>query len=235
MLRELKKRVCAANLELVRRGLVTETWGNASAVDRERGLVVIKPSGVAYELMKPVHMVVVSLATGEVIEGRLKASSDTATHRVLYQEFPGIGGVVHTHSLHATAWAQSCRDLPALGTTHADYWHGAVPCTRPMKPGEIRADYEHHTGRVIAERFRRLDPLALPGALVAHHGPFTWGATLEKAVENAAVLEFIARLASETFALAPDLGAMPRELLDKHFLRKHGQGAYYGQGGADPH
>lgn len=229
MLNDLKKRVCAANLELVRRGLVVETWGNASAVDRERGLVVIKPSGVDYAVMKPAHMVVVSLATGEVVEGRLKPSSDTATHRVLYQEFPGIGGVVHTHSLHATAWAQACRDLPALGTTHADYWHGAVPCTRALKAGEIRADYEHHTGRVIAERFRRLDPLALPAVLVAHHGPFTWGATLEKAVENAAVLEFVAQLAAVSLGLSPSLGAMPRELLDKHFLRKHGAQAYYGQ------
>ncbi|MCC6233088.1 MAG: L-ribulose-5-phosphate 4-epimerase AraD [Verrucomicrobiales bacterium] len=226
----LKQRVCAANLELVRRGLVIETWGNASAVDRERGLVVIKPSGVDYDVLKPAHMVVVALATGEVVEGRMRPSSDTATHRVLYQEFAGIGGVVHTHSLHATSWAQACRDLPALGTTHADYWHGAVPCTRRMKAAEIRADYELHTGRVIAERFRRLDPLALPAVLVAHHGPFTWGATLEKAVENSVVLEFVAQLASQTLHLAPELGAMPRELLDKHFLRKHGAGAYYGQG-----
>ena len=229
MLNSLKRAVCEANLELVRRGLVVETWGNASALDRERGRVVIKPSGVPYDRMKPADMVTVSLATGEVVGRGLRPSSDTATHLVLYRAFPGIGGIVHTHSLHATAWAQACRDLPAFGTTHADYWHGAVPCTRALRPAEIREAYEAHTGEVIVERFAGLDPLAVPAALVANHGPFAWGPSVEKAVENAAVLEFVARLASETLQLAPRLKPMPRPLLEKHFLRKHGPGAYYGQ------
>jgi L-ribulose-5-phosphate 4-epimerase len=175
------------------------------------------------------HMVTVSLETGQVVEGTLRPSSDTATHLVLYRAFPGIGGIVHTHSLQATAWAQSGRDLPALGTTHADYFHGAVPCTRQMTPAEIATDYEANTGLVIVERFRGLDPLSMPAVLVASHAPFTWGATIEKAAENALVLEYTARLASETLALRPEAGEMARALLDKHFLRKHGAGAYYGQ------
>jgi len=225
----LKREVCAANLELVDRGLVVETWGNASGVDRGRGVLVIKPSGVEYARLRPSMMVVVSLETGEVVGGGLRPSSDTATHRELYRAFPGIGGVVHTHSLFATAWAQARRSIPALGTTHADYWRGEVPCTRPMKTLELGAEYEADTGRVIVERFRGLDPAEVPAVLVSGHGPFTWGGTVGKAVENAVVLEFVARLASETEQLAGVAEPIPKALLDRHFLRKHGAGAYYGQ------
>ena len=228
MLTSLKRRVWAANLQIVRDGLVIQTWGNASAVDRASGRMVIKPTGVGYDVLKPSHMVVVDLATGEVVESGLRPSSDTPTHLALYRAFPGIGGVVHTHSLHATAWAQARRDIPALGTTHADYFHGCVPCTRAMTAAEIRGAYEAETGAVIVERFRGLDPLAQPGVLVASHGPFAWGATVEKAAENAAVLEHLARLASETLRIRA-VPAIPRALLDKHFLRKHGPTAYYGQ------
>jgi L-ribulose-5-phosphate 4-epimerase len=191
--------------------------------------VVIKPSGVPYEDMRPEHMVVVALETGRPIEGGLHPSSDTPTHVHLYRAFPGVGGIVHTHSLYATAWAQTGRDLPAFGTTHADYFHGPVPCTRPMTEQEIARDYEANTGAVIEERFAGTDPLAMPAVLVAHHAPFTWGATLAKAVENAVVLEYSARLASETLRARPGASEMPRPLLDKHFLRKHGPEAYYGQ------
>ena len=231
MLEKLKAEVCRANLDLVRKGLVIETWGNASAVDRERGLVVIKPSGVPYAGMQPGHMVVVSLADGKVVAGKLKPSSDTATHLVLYRAFPGIGGVVHTHSLFATAWAQARRGLPSYGTTQADYWYGDVPCTRLLKPAEIKHDYEANTGEVIVETFRKLklNPLHHPAVLVASHGPFVWGADVADAVHNAGVLEFIAQLASETLKLNPNLKPMPAVLLDKHFLRKHGPDAYYGQ------
>jgi len=229
MLSQLKRDVCRANLELVKAGLVLQTWGNVSGVDRERGLMVIKPSGVGYEGMKPRHMVVVSLETGEVADGELKPSSDTPTHRILYQSFPAIGGVVHTHSLYATAWAQAGRDLPAFGTTHADTFHGVVPCTRPLKPSEIRTDYEDNTGRVIVERFCRRNPVHAPGVLVANHGPFTWGRNAQEAVQNAEVLEFVARLASETLRLNPKTSVMQKPLLDKHFLRKHGRNATYGQ------
>lgn len=227
--RGLQERVCAANLRLVADGLVILTWGNASAVDRENGIVVIKPSGVPYDEMRPEHMVAVSLDTGRVLEGSLKPSSDTATHLVLYRAFAGIGAIVHTHSLHATAWAQAGRDLPAFGTTHADYFHGPVPCTRPMTAEEIAGDYEVNTGHVIVERFAGVDPLSMPAVLVASHAPFTWGATVEKAAENAVVLEYTARLAAETLALTPGAPEMPRALLDKHFLRKHGPGADHGQ------
>jgi L-ribulose-5-phosphate 4-epimerase len=229
MLRELKQRVCEANLALVRAGLVIQTFGNASAVDRATGNLVIKPSGVAYDGMRPEHMVVVSLETGVVIEGKLNPSSDMPTHRVLYQSFPGIGGIVHTHSLYATAWAQACRGIPALGTTHADYWHGPVPCTRRLTPREIRSDYETATGQVIAERFARLDPMSYPAVLVASHAPFTWGDSIEHAVDHAIILEHIALLASETLRIAPATRPMQKALLDKHFLRKHGRNAYYGQ------
>ncbi len=231
MLEKLKAEVCRANLDLVRKGLVIETWGIASAVDRERGLVVIKPSGVPYAGMQPGHMVVVSLADGKVVAGKLKPSSDTATHLVLYRAFPGIGGVVHTHSLFATAWAQARRGLPSYGTTQADYWYGDVPCTRLLKPAEIKHDYEANTGEVIVETFRKLklNPLHHPAVLVASHGPFVWGADVADAVHNAGVLEFIAQLASETLKLNPNLKPMPAVLLDKHFLRKHGPDAYYGQ------
>jgi len=231
MLEQLKKTVCTANLDLVTQGLAILTWGNVSGIDRERRLVVIKPSGVAYDGMKPEHMVVVSLETGEVIEGNLKPSSDTPTHLELYRAFKGVGGIVHTHSLYATAWAQARREIPALGTTHADYFHGAIPCTRAMTPKEIKSDYELNTGKVIVERFRRTDPTAMPAVLVASHGPFVWGPTVEKAVENAIVLETVARLANETLRANPRAGPMQQVLLDKHFLRKHGAGAYYGQKG----
>lgn len=229
MLEELKQAVWRANLDLVAKGLVIETWGNASGIDRQRGLVVIKPSGVPYERMKPAHMVVVSLQDGKVVEGGLKPSSDTPTHLELYRAFGTIGGVVHTHSLYATIWAQARREIPALGTTHADYFYGPVPCTRLMRPAEIKSDYELNTGRVIVERFKRLDPMSVPAVLVASHGPFAWGETVAKAVENAAVLEQVAHLALETLRLNSRLGPMQRVLLDKHFLRKHGPGAYYGQ------
>jgi L-ribulose-5-phosphate 4-epimerase len=229
MLEGLKKRVCQANLDLVREGLVIQTWGNASGVDRARGLMVIKPSGVAYAAMKPADMVVVALESGRVIEGRLNPSSDTPTHLALYRAFNSIGGVVHTHSLYATAWAQSCRAVPALGTTHADYFHGPVPCTRLMKPSEIRNQYEANTGRVIVETFRKRDPLSCPAVLVASHGPFAWGRTVEEAVHHAVVLEHLVRLAGETLRFAPGARPMQRALLDKHFHRKHGPGAYYGQ------
>jgi L-ribulose-5-phosphate 4-epimerase len=229
MLENLKKAVCRANLDLVRQGLVIQTWGNASGIDRSRGLVVIKPSGVPYDGMRPKDMVVVSLADGRVIDGKFKPSSDTATHLVLYRAFKDAGGIVHTHSLYATAWAQARRAIPAYGTTQADYWHGEVPCTRPLASSEIKDGYEAHTGRVIVERFRNLDPMRHPAVLVASHGPFTWGRDVRDAAHNAAVLEFVARLASETLRLNPKTGPMPAALLDKHFLRKHGPQAYYGQ------
>ncbi|HET7624495.1 MAG TPA: L-ribulose-5-phosphate 4-epimerase [Verrucomicrobiae bacterium] len=229
MLEKLKNEVCRANLDLVAEGLVIQTWGNVSGVDRERGLMVIKPSGVPYVGMKPKHMVVVSLETGAVVEGNLKPSSDTPTHLVLYRAFREIGGVVHTHSLYATAWAQACQGIPSYGTTQADYWYGDVPCTRLLKPAEIKKDYEANTGKVIVEAFKKLDPMQHPAVLVASHGPFTWGKDAHDAVHNASVLEFIARLASETLRINPKAKPMQSALLDKHFLRKHGPGAYYGQ------
>lgn len=229
MLEELKQQVCEANRQLVREGLVIQTWGNASAVDRVSGNLVIKPSGVPYDGLQPEHMVVVSLATGRVVEGDFKPSSDTATHRVLYRAFKEIGGIAHTHSLYATAWAQARREIPALGTTHADYFHGPVPCTRLLTAKEIERDYETNTGQVILERFKKLDPLHLPGVLVASHAPFAWGTTVEKAVEIAVVLEQLARLASETLCVKPSTKPLQRLLLDKHFHRKHGPQAYYGQ------
>jgi L-ribulose-5-phosphate 4-epimerase len=231
MLEKLKADVCQANLDLVKEGLVIQTWGNVSGVDRERGLIVIKPSGVPYDGMAPKHMAVVSLQTGAVVEGKLKPSSDTPTHRVLYRAFPKIGGVVHTHSLYATAWAQACQGLPAYGTTQADYWYGDVPCTRQLTPAEIKTDYEANTGEVIVETFKKLkfDPMQHPAVLVVSHGPFTWGSDAHDAVHNAVVLEFIARLASETLRINPKTPPMQSVLLDKHFLRKHGPKAYYGQ------
>jgi L-ribulose-5-phosphate 4-epimerase len=229
MLGNLKQQVCRANLDLVREGLVIQTWGNASAVDRDKGLVVIKPSGVPYAQMQPRHMVVVELTSGRVVEGKLKPSSDTDTHLVLYRAFTGIGGIVHTHSLFATAWAQTCRPVPALGTTHADYFHGPVPCTRFLTPTEIKADYETNTGHVIVETFSGRDPLSCPAVLVASHGPFTWGKSVSDAVHNAAVLEHVIKLAGETLRLHPPSKSMQGVLLNKHFFRKHGPGAYYGQ------
>jgi L-ribulose-5-phosphate 4-epimerase len=231
MLEELKQQVCEANLDLVREGLVIQTWGNASAIDRSRGIVVIKPSGVPYSGMKPQHMVAVSLANGKVVEGNFKPSSDTPTHLVLYRAFQEIGGIVHTHSLFATAWAQACKPLLAYGTTQADYWYGEVPCTRKMTALEIKKDYEANTGEVIVETFKKFkfDPQQHPAVLVASHGPFTWGVDVHDAVHNASVLEFIARLNSETLLINPKTKPMPSALLDKHFLRKHGAKAYYGQ------
>jgi len=229
MLEEIKKQVCDANLQLVANGLVIQTWGNVSAVVRDLGVLVIKPSGVPYAGMKPEHMVVVSLATGQAVAGSLKPSSDTPTHLELYRAFPAIGSVVHTHSLHATAWAQACLKIPSYGTTQADYWYGEVPCTRAMTPAEIQTDYEKNTGAVIIETFQHLNPLEHPAVLVASHGPFTWGRDVATAVQNAEILEFVARLASETLRLNPATPPMASALLDKHFLRKHGPQAYYGQ------
>jgi L-ribulose-5-phosphate 4-epimerase len=229
MLEELKQQVCQANLDLVREGLVVQTWGNVSGVDRASGNLVIKPSGVPYEGMTPELMVVVSLATGRVVEGSLQPSSDTPTHRALYRAFSKIGGVAHTHSLFATAWAQARTGIPCLGTTHADCWRGEIPCTRLLTAAEINTDYEANTGHVIIETFEHLDPAAHPAVLVAAHGPFTWGRDARQAVEHAAVLEFVARLAVETCRINPIVPPMPAALLEKHFLRKHGPGAYYGQ------
>lgn len=229
MLEELKEKVCAANLELVRQGLVILTWGNASAIDRERGLVAIKPSGVQYATMKPSDMVIVDL-DGNRVEGTLNPSSDLPTHLKLYRAFASVGGVVHTHSTYATAWAQTCRSIPNIGTTHADHFHAAVPVTGEIPEDRIRTDYEAATGDVIVETFaaKRLDAEANPGVLVAHHGPFTWGADAARAVQNAAVLEEVAKMASISFALNPNL-EMNDALIEKHFSRKHGPGAYYGQ------
>ena len=205
------------------------TWGNVSGIDREKGLVVIKPSGVSYDNMKPEDMVVVDLATGKVVEGDLRPSSDTPTHLALYRAFPEIGGVVHTHSTYATAWAQAGIDLPNIGTTHADYFHDAVPCTRSMNAREVEGDYELETGNVIVERFEGLNPVHTPGVLVKNHGPFTWGKTPDEAVHNAVVLEQVAKMASIAYLVNPRLTMNPL-LVEKHFNRKHGPGAYYGQG-----
>jgi L-ribulose-5-phosphate 4-epimerase len=229
VLEQLKQKVCEANRQLVREGLAIQTWGNVSGVDRASGHLVIKPSGVPYDAMTAEHMVVVSLETGRVVEGDLRPSSDTPTHLVLYRAFAEIGGIAHTHSLYATAWAQARREIPALGTTHADYFHGSVPCTRVLTAKEIKRDYEANTGHVIMEKFKKANPLHFPGVLVASHAPFAWGTTVEKAVENAIVLEHLARLASETLHLKPSTKPIQRVLLDKHFLRKHGHDAYYGQ------
>lgn len=233
MLEQLKKQVYDANLLLPKYGLVTFTWGNVSAVDRQSGLAVIKPSGVEYEEMKPEDMVVVDLATGEKMEGDLNPSSDTPTHLVLYRAFPNIGGVVHTHSRWAAVYAQSGRDIPALGTTHADYFYGDIPCTRNLEPSEIKGapgHYEAETGNVIVETFRELDPDRMPGVLVHSHGPFTWGKSAKDAVHNAVVLEELACMAWQNQLADPWIPVMQKDLLDKHYLRKHGADAYYGQG-----
>lgn len=230
MLEELKRRVCEANLELVRLGLVFETWGNASAIDRERGLAVIKPSGVDYGVMAPEHMAVVDL-DGRPAEstGPLKPSVDTATHLALYRAFPAVNGVVHTHSHYATCFAQARRAIPCLGTTHADYFHGEVPLAPPLTEAEVSEEYERHIGEVIARRYAGLDPMSHPAALAAGHGPFAWGITVEKAVEAASVLETVARMAAHTLALEPQAPPLEPYLVDKHYWRKHGQNAYYGQ------
>ncbi len=230
MLQELKQKVFEANLELPKLGLVAFTWGNVSARDPATGNVVIKPSGVPYELMKVGNMVVVS-PDGEVLEGALKPSSDLPTHLELYRHFPGLGGIVHTHSRWATVWAQACQGIPALGTTHADYFFGEVPCTEVLTQVQTGGAYEAETGLAIVRRFREagLDPLKMPAVLVANHGPFTWGTDANEAVHNSAVLELTAEMAYSTLQLAPAIGAMPQHLLEKHFFRKHGPGAYYGQ------
>lgn len=225
MLEELKKQVCAANLELPKYGLVTFTWGNVSGVDREKGLMVIKPSGVEYDNMTPNDMVVVSLATGEKVEGKWKPSSDTVTHVALYNAFPNIGSVVHTHSRWATSWAQAGRGIPAYGTTHGDYFYGEIPCTRRMTPAEIGGAYELETGNVIIETFAGKSADDIPAVLVHSHGPFTWGTD----PHNAVVLEELAFMAFYTEAITPGISPMQPELLDKHYLRKHGKNAYYGQ------
>lgn len=228
MLESLKAEVCEANLELVRKGLVLMTWGNASGIDRERGLVVIKPSGVKYAEMRPEHMVVVDMG-GRRVEGEFKPSVDTATHLVLYKTWPAIGGVVHTHSYYATCWAQACRGIPCFGTTHADFAYGEIPVTDSLTPGEVAEEYERNIGEVIVRRYSGLNPLHFPGVLAANHGPFAWGSDVAKAAEHAVILEELAKMALDTLALAPGLPAMPQHLLDKHFLRKHGADAYYGQ------
>ena len=229
MLEDLKHAVWEANLALQRSGLVILTWGNASGMDADSGLVAIKPSGVEYAQMRPEQMVVVDL-DGNVVEGDLHPSSDTPTHLLLYREFKGIRGVAHTHSTYATAWAQAGRPLPCYGTTHADSFRGAVPATLPLDAAALAGDYERETGVAIVRAFEGLSPLEVPAALVAGHGPFTWGSSAAHAVENSIVLEQVALMASLTEALAPGLGPISTALQDKHFLRKHGAGAYYGQG-----
>ncbi len=229
MLESLKELVCKANLELPKYGLVTFTWGNVSGVDREKGLMVIKPSGVEYESMTPEDMVVVSLATDEKVEGKWKPSSDTDTHVALYNAFPNIGGIVHTHSRWATSWAQAGRGIPAYGTTHGDYFYGEIPCTRKMTPDEIAGKYELETGNVIVETFEKLSADDIPAVLVHSHGPFTWGKDPHNAVHNSVVLEELAFMAFHTEALCPGKESMQQELQDKHYLRKHGKNAYYGQ------
>ncbi|RJL46788.1 L-ribulose-5-phosphate 4-epimerase [Pectobacterium carotovorum] len=231
MLETLKKQVLDANLALPQHNLVTFTWGNVSAVDRQRGLMVIKPSGVEYSAMTLEDMVVVELENGKVVEGTKKPSSDTDTHRVLYLEFAEIGGIVHTHSRHATVWAQAGKDIPAWGTTHADYFYGPIPCTRLMADAEINGRYEWETGRVIVETFRQrgISPVDVPAVLVNSHGPFAWGKDADNAVHNAVVLEELAYMGIFSRQLTPQLGEMQQTLLDKHYLRKHGKNAYYGQ------
>ncbi|MDE6285788.1 MAG: L-ribulose-5-phosphate 4-epimerase [Muribaculaceae bacterium] len=228
MLEELKEKVFRANLDLVRHGLVIFTWGNVSGIDRERGLVVIKPSGVDYDVMKASDMVVVDLATGRVVEGGLRPSSDTPTHLAIYRAWPEVGGVVHTHSTYATAWAQAGLDLPSLGTTHADYFHDSIPCTPDMTAEEVQGDYELETGHVIVRRFEGLEPMHTPGVLVKNHGPFAWGKSPADAVHNAVVMEQVAKMAFVARMVNPSLTMNPL-LVEKHFSRKHGPGAYYGQ------
>lgn len=229
MLETLKNQVFHANLQLPKHGLVTFTWGNVSGIDRAAGLVVIKPSGVSYETMKAEDMVVVSLESGKVVEGMLKPSSDTPTHLELYKAFPNIGGIVHTHSRWATSFAQAGRGIMPLGTTQADYFYGEIPCTRPMTPAEIGGEYEKETGTLIIETFKDKDPDSIPAVLVYSHGPFAWGKSPEEAVHNAVVLEEVAFMNFHALALTPGLPPMQKELLDKHYLRKHGKNAYYGQ------
>lgn len=230
MLKELKKQVCDANLELVRRGVVIYTWGNVSGIDREEGIVVIKPSGVSYDEMKPNDMVVVDLKTGETVEGHYKPSSDTPTHLELYRAFPQIGGITHTHSINAVAFAQAGIDIPALGTTHADYFYGPVPCTRELTKDEVDDAYELNTGKVIVECIldRGINPMEVPGIVVKNHGPFSWGKDAAASVYHAVVMETVAEMNLKTMLLNPN-AEMQQYILDKHYLRKHGEKAYYGQ------
>jgi len=228
LLGELREAVLEANLELVRRGLVLSTFGNASGVARDEGLIIIKPSGVPYEVMKPEDLVVTDLQ-GKIVEGTLRPSSDLPTHAALYRAFPSVGGVVHTHSEYATAWAQARKPIPCFGTTHADYFHGPVPVTDTMSDDEINGEYEANTGAVIIRAFEKIDPMAVPAVLVANHGPFAWGADARKASENACMLEAAARIAYFTVGINPLAGGISKTLHDRHFLRKHGQKAYYGQ------
>ena len=229
MLKDLKEQVYEANMLLPKHNLVTFTWGNASGIDRGRGLAVIKPSGADYDKLTPQDMVVVDLESGKRVEGSLNPSSDTPTHLVLYRAFNNIGGVVHTHSRWATVFSQSGHGIPPLGTTHADYFYGEIPCTRRMTPEEIGGEYERETGNVIAETFKGLSPDDIPAVLVHSHGPFTWGTDPHNAVHNAVVLEELAFMAWHNLIMSPDIPPMQKELMDKHYLRKHGANAYYGQ------
>lgn len=228
MLEELKQQVYEANMELPRRGLITYTWGNVSGIDREKGLFVIKPSGVDYDKLQPEDMVVMDME-GNKVEGKYKPSSDTPTHLELYKAFPQIGGIVHTHSPWATSWAQACRSIPCYGTTHADYFYGEIPCARNLTAEEINEAYEKNTGLVIIETFKEKNPVFVPGVLCANHGPFTWGKDAAEAVHNAVVLEEVAKMASRTERLRADVEPAPQVIQDKHFMRKHGPNAYYGQ------
>ncbi|MGY0374272.1 L-ribulose-5-phosphate 4-epimerase [Clostridium sp. JNZ J1-5] len=228
MLEDLKESVLKANLELTKKGLVTYTWGNASGIDRNKGLIVIKPSGLPYEEMELNDMVVIDLE-GNVVEGNLKPSSDTPTHLVLYKAFLEIGGVVHTHSPWATSWAQAGKDIPCFGTTHCDYFYGSIPCTRNMTKEEVEGEYELQTGNVIVERFKELNSNYIPGVIVCNHGPFAWGKSPEEAVHNAVVMEQIAKMAYRTLTINASQSSVKSYLLDRHFLRKHGANAYYGQ------
>lgn len=230
MLEALKRAVYEANMELPRRGLVTYTWGNVSGIDRETGLVVIKPSGVEYDELTPEDLVVLDL-DGKRVEGKLNPSSDTKTHLELYKAFPQVGGIVHTHSPYAVGWAQAGEDIPCYGTTHADYFYGPVPCARHLTPQELDEDYERNTGKIIVETFsvRGLNPLAVPGVICHSHGPFTWGKDAAQAVYHAVVLEEVAKMAAYTRLIRPDAAPAPQHVLDKHYMRKHGPNAYYGQ------
>jgi len=228
MYEELRKAVCDANIELQRRNLVIYSWGNISGIDRTAGIVAIKPSGVSYDDLTPDKIVLLDL-DGTIVEGKLKPSSDTPTHLELYRNFKAIGGICHTHSVNAIAWAQACKEIPCFGTTHADYFYGSVPITKIMTEDEIRSDYELNTGKVIVRRFADMDPMKMTGVLVANHGPFSWGRTPAAAVESMVVLEQIATMALGTIMINPSQGPISKVLLDKHYLRKHGKNAYYGQ------
>ena len=233
MLEELKQKVYIANMELPKRNLVTYTWGNVSGIDREKGLFVIKPSGVEYDELKPEDLVVMDL-DGKKVEGDMNPSSDTKTHLILYKAWPEVGGIVHTHSPHAVAWAQAGRDIPAYGTTHVDYFYGPIPCARSLTAEEIDEDYETNTGNVIVETFaeRQLNPIHVPAVVCRNHGPFTFGKDAAQAVYHAVVLEEVSKMAMFTESINPKVGPAPACILDKHFMRKHGPNAYYGQGGA---